>query len=221
MKAMILAAGRGTRLAPLTEAMPKPMIPIASEPLIVHQLRWLHRAGIRDVVVNLHHLGDQIRSHIGRGGDFGVRVQYSVEEELLETGGGIRKALPMLGPEPFLVLNGDVWTNYPFRTLCDAAPELAHLVLNPTPAGQAGDFRLDGDSVRRDADGSDTHDLTFCGIAVLQEAIFADAPSGPFSMRDLYFRAAAEGRLQGERFDGLWVDIGTHDQLRRVRRINL
>lgn len=215
---MILAAGRGTRLAPLTEAMPKPMIPIASEPLIVHQLRWLHRAGIRDVVINLHHLGEQIRSHIGRGGDFGVRVQYSVEEELLETGGGIRKALPMLGPEPFLVLNGDVWTNYPFRTLAGVAPELAHLVLTPAPPGQAGDFRLDGDSVRREGEAKD---LTFCGIAVLDETIFADAPSGPFSMRDLYFRAAAQGRLEGERFDGLWVDIGTHDQLRRVRRINL
>ena len=215
---MILAAGRGTRLAPLTEAMPKPMIPIASEPLIVHQLRWLHRAGIRDVVINLHHLGEQIRSHIGRGGDFGVRVQYSVEEELLETGGGIRRALPMLGPGPFLVLNGDVWTNYSFRTLSGLVPELAHLVLTPTPAGQAGDFRLDGDRVSREGD---ARDMTFCGIAVLHEAIFADAPSGPFSMRDLYFRAAAEGRLQGERFDGLWVDIGTHDQLRRVRRINL
>ena len=221
MKAMILAAGRGTRLAPLTEAMPKPMIPIASEPLIVHQLRWLHRAGIRDVVINLHHLGEQIRDHIGRGGDFGVRVQYSVEEELLETGGGILKALPMLGPEPFLVLNGDVWTNYPFRELSELAPQLAHLVLTPTPEGQAGDFRLEGDSVRRDADDPDARDLTFCGIAVLREAIFQDAPSGPFSMRDLYFRAAAEGRLEGERFDGLWVDIGTHDQLRRVRRINL
>ena len=215
---MILAAGRGNRLAPLTEAMPKPMIPIASEPLIVHQLRWLHRAGIRDVVINLHHLGEQIRSHIGRGGDFGVRVQYSVEEELLETGGGIRRALSMLGPGPFLVLNGDVWTNYSFRILSDVAPELAHLVLTPTPAGQAGDFRLDGDRVSREGD---ARDMTFCGIAVLHEAIFADAPRGPFSMRDLYFRAAAEGRLQGERFDGLWVDIGTHDQLRRVRRINL
>ncbi len=218
MKAMILAAGRGARLAPLTEAMPKPMIPIASEPLIVHQLRWLHRAGIRDVVINLHHLGEHIRSHIGRGGDFGVRVQYSLEEELLETGGGIRKALPMLGPEPFLVLNGDIWTNYPFRQLGHLAPELAHLVLTPTPPGQAGDFFLAGDRVRRNGD---SNDLTFCGIAVLREAIFADAPSGPFSMRDLYFRAAAEGRLAGERFDGLWVDIGTHDQLRRVRRINL
>lgn len=214
---MILAAGRGTRLAPLTETMPKPMIPITSEPLIVHQLRWLHRAGIRDVVINLHHLGEQIERHLGRGGDFGVRIRYSREEELLDTGGGIARALPMLAPGPFLVLNGDVWTNFPFRTLTGRSPSRAHLVLTPAVPGQPGDFRLDGGRARR----GDGNDLTFCGIAVLDEAIFEGAPGGAFSMRDLYFEAAANGALEGERFDGTWIDIGTHEALKHVRRINL
>ncbi len=215
---MILAAGRGDRLRPLTERLPKPLIPIASEPLIVHQLRWLHRAGIRDVVINVHHLGEQIERALGRGADIGVRIRYSVEEELLETGGGIKRALPQLLPSPFLVLNGDIWTNYPFRQLRDARPGKARIVLTPTPAHRpAGDFGLrDGRATR-----AGERDHTYCGIGVLSEALFEDSPDGAFSLRDLLFRAAAAGELEGEVWDGTWIDVGTPEQLKRVRRLTL
>lgn len=218
MKAMILAAGRGERLRPLTERLPKPMIPIANEPLIVHQLRWLRRAGVRDVVVNTHHLADQIERGLGSGADLGLRIHYSREPELLETGGGIKKALPQLRPGPFLVLNGDIWTNFAFKSLRDKTPECAHLVLTLTPSHiDRSDFHLRDGRVRR----GDGDDLTYCGIAMVNEALFHDAPTGPFSLAELFFRAAAAGKLDGEVFDGTWIDIGTPDQLKRVRRLML
>ena len=221
MKAMILAAGRGERLKPLTERIPKPMIPIGSEPLIVHQLRWLHRAGIRDVVINVHHLGEQVERGLGGGADQGVRIRYSREEHLLNTGGGVKKALPLLEPGPFLVLNGDIWTNYPFRQLVDKRPQQAHLVLTPKPQHLVhGDFRLEGALVRREAPRV-LNDLTFCGFGVLSAALFENSPDGAFSLADLYFRAAAAGELRGERFEGAWIDIGTPEQLKRVRRLTL
>ena len=216
VKAMILAAGRGERLKPLTERLPKPLIPIASEPLIVHQIRWLHRAGIREVVVNLHHLGERIEAALGNGADLGVRIRYSAEAELLDTGGGVKRALPQLLPGPFAVLNGDIWTNYPFRRLLGVQPQRAHLVLTPTPPHKLrADFHLEAGRVRRGMG----DDLTYCGIAVLDEALFADSPDGPFSLRELFFRAAAAGRLDGEVFDGTWIDVGTLDELKRVRRL--
>lgn len=215
---MILAAGRGERLRPLTERIPKPLIPIGSEPLIVHQLRWLHRAGIRDVVINLHHLGGEIERALGTGSDLGVRIRYSVEEQLLDTGGGIRNALPILGDEPFVLLNGDIWTSYRFVDLLGVRPRLAHLVLTPTPAEKPhADFYLAAGRVRRGAG----NDLTYCGIAVVNKALFADSPDGPFSLTGPLFEAAANGELEGEVFEGVWIDVGTPDQLKRVRRLTL
>ena len=220
MRAMILAAGRGERLRPLTERIPKPLIRLGGEPLIVHQLRWLHRANIRDVVINLHHLGEAIERALGTGSDLGVRIHYSREPELLDTGGGVKKALPRLRPGPFLVLNGDVWTNYPLRDLTDARPAKAHLVLTPTPAYRdQADFHLDTTGgtalVRRGADDN----LTYCGIAVLAESFFDDTPDGPFSLTDPLFKAAARGEVSGEIFHGTWIDIGTPGQLKRARRL--
>ena len=213
-KAMILAAGRGERLRPLTDRTPKPMVPIGSEPLIVHQLRWLRRGGLRDVVINLHHLGDQIEARVGNGHELGLRVRYSWEDEPLETGGGVKRALAHLRPGPFVVLNGDVWTNYSFANLLALRPRRAHLVLTPKPSHRsAADFHLRGERVLRSA----RNDLTYCGIAVLAPALFATAPEGRFSLRDLYFGAAAAGELTGERFDGVWADIGTPEQLAAVR----
>ena len=213
---MILAAGRGERLRPLTDHTPKPLIEVGGEALIVHQLRWLARAGITDVVMNVHHLKEQIQARVGSGREYGVRVQYSVEETLLETGGGIVQALPLLGELPFIVLNGDIWTDYPFRQLIARPPtgEL-HLVLTPTPDGRTGDFDLDAGYVVR----GDARPLTYCGIAVVSPRLFRDAPSGAFSFRDLMFRAAGERRATGERWDGLWTDIGTPEQLRKLRRL--
>lgn len=212
---MILAAGRGERLRPLTERLPKPMIPIANEPLIVHQLGWLHRAGIRDVVINLRHLAEQVERELGNGARWGLRIRYSHEEERLETGGGVQKALPHLRPGPFLVLNGDIWTDFPFASLRSRQPKQAHLVLTPKPPHVAkADFHL---RERRVCRGT-ADDLTYCGIAVVNEALFQDAPSAPFSLAELFFRAAAAGQLDGERFDGAWIDIGTPEQLERARR---
>lgn len=220
MRAMILAAGRGERLRPLTERIPKPLIGLAGEPLIVHQLRWLHRAGIRDVVVNLHHLGEAIERALGTGTELGVRIHYSREPELLDTGGGIKKALARLGPEPFVVLNGDIWTSYAFRNLAGVRPAKAHLVLTPTPAYKdRADFHLDtagGNArVRRGAE----NNLTYCGIAVFAKSLFDETPDGPFSLTDPLFKAADAGEVTGEVFNGTWIDIGTPEELKRARRL--
>ena len=167
---MILAAGKGTRLLPLTEKIPKPMLPINSEPLIVHQIRWLKRAGVRDIVVNVHHLADQIESCLGSGRHLGVRVTLSRETQLLETGGGIANALKYLGNDPFIVLNGDVWTSYQFRRLAQTSTDFAHLVLRPAAAESGGkDFSLSDKIVSRHDDHAN-HTHTFCGISLLHPA---------------------------------------------------
>ena len=216
MKAMILAAGKGKRLRPLTETMPKPMIPIASEPLIVHQIRWLRHAGISEIVINLHHLGEQIEKKLGRGTDLGVRITYCHEEKLLDTGGAIVNALPYLLPGPFLVLNGDIWTNYPFKRLVQQTPDTTHLVLTPKPSHlESGDFYLEGNLVRR----GDKNDLVFCGIGVLTENILRHAPDGIFSItKDIYFKRLSNAEITGEIYTGAWFDIGSPDQLKAVRR---
>lgn len=219
MKAMILAAGRGERLRPLTDRIPKPLLPIAGEALIVHQIRWLRRAGITDIVVNLHHLGQQIEERVGAGRDLGVNVRYSRETTLLDTGGGVKAALPLLGPAPFLLLNGDTWTSFPFGRLTELEPCTGHLVLTPKPAHrETADFALVDGLVRRN--GNDRDDLVFTGLAVLNPALFADAPEGPFNIaHTLYFAAAAAGCLTGEVFHGTWFDIGSPAQLKAVRRL--
>jgi MurNAc alpha-1-phosphate uridylyltransferase len=212
---MILAAGRGERLRPLTDRIPKPLLPIAGEPLIVHQLRWLARAGVGDVVINLHHLGEAIAATLGDGAAFGVRIAYSRETDRLETGGGIVQALPLLGAQPFLVLNGDIWTDFPFARLRIGHGDLVHLVLVEKPAHRSdGDFGLIGDRVTRTQ-----RSHVYCGISLLHPNLFDAAPAGPFSLRDLLFDAADAGRAGGETWGGRWIDIGTHDQLDAVRRI--
>lgn len=219
---MILAAGKGTRLLPLTELVPKPMILINSEPLIVHQIRWLKRAGIREIVINLHHLGEQIESCLGSGRHLGVQLKFSREPELLDTGGGIAKALPLLGESTFLVLNGDVWTNFPFTALAKKTTEFAHLILEPaTGASNSKDFRLDGNFATRDYDKS-MHTHTFCGISLLHPRLFNDCLEGAFSLtRDLLFGLSREHKVTGESFEGTWIDIGTPDGLKHARRVTM
>jgi MurNAc alpha-1-phosphate uridylyltransferase len=211
---MILAAGRGERLRPLTDRLPKPLAPIAGEPLLAHQLRWLVAAGIRDVVINLHHLGDQIEATFGVGSDFGVQIRYSRETERLETGGGIVNALPLLGTEPFLVLNGDIYTDFPLSGLRGALPADAdaHLVLTATPpVRDQGDFDFASGRVMARGGG-----YVYCGIAVLRPELFAGRRAEPFSLRDLFFAALERGRLSGQIWSGYWTDIGTPDQLAAV-----
>lgn len=216
---MILAAGKGTRLAPLTEKLPKPMIPISSEPLIVHQLRWLKRAGIVDIVVNLHHLGDQIRDHLGTGRQFGVNISYSEEEELLETGGGIVKALPLIGSDQFVLLNGDVWTSYRFtRDVLDSESTM-HLVLVPKPTyREFGDVDVHDSKVLRHEERA-LNPWIYSGMAFIDPQIFRGETVRPFSLRETLFREIAANRVTGEIYDGTWFDIGTHEQLKRVRRL--
>ena len=204
---MILAAGKGTRLAPLTEHTPKPMLSLGGKPLIQWQVEALSQAGVSELVINLHHLGEQISTHLGDGGKFGLNITYSTEPELLETGGGIVNALPLLGEAPFWLLNGDIWTDFDFATLptSPAGEDLVHMVLTPTPANrQAGDFEYANGRVARRGT-----NLVYCGIAVLSPRLFDNPQQRHFSLRDLYFEAVADGRVSGQVHQGVWRDIGT------------
>lgn len=209
-KAMILAAGRGTRLAPLTDKTPKPMLPIKGKPLIHWQLAALAGAGITEVVINTHHLGGQIESSVGDGSQWGLKVQYSRESTLLETGGGVVKALPLLDTDAFWVVNGDIWTDFDFSNLPNTPREgaLAHLVLTPTPNWRArGDFEREGSWITN-------RGTSYCytGIAVWSLAAFEGRQSVAFSLRDIFFQLADERKLSCQVHSGAWHDIGTLDQ---------
>jgi len=215
MKALVLAAGRGERMRPLTDALPKPLLPVAGRPLIAYHLEALARAGIRDVVVNLSWLGERLRAALGDGGRYGVRILYSEEgAEALETGGGIFNALPKLGPGPFLVVNGDTWTDFDFRRLTlehdvDAGA-VARLVLVPNPAHHPeGDFALDGDVIVERA----TADATFSGIGLYRPELFNGCEPGKFPLAPLLKRAIAQGLVRGELYRGEWWDVGSPARL--------
>lgn len=213
MKAMILAAGRGERMRPLTLARPKPLLEAGGAPLIVHHLRALQAAGFEDIVVNVSWLGDQVRAALGDGSGYGVRLHYSDEgPEPLETGGGVFRALPLLGAGPFLVLNGDVWTDIDWPRLRDrlAPQDLAHLVLVPNPAhNEQGDFVLEGGRiVERPGER-----LTFSGVGVYRAELFDGCRDGIFKLAPLLRAAARTGRVSGELHNGAWLDIGTPERL--------
>ncbi len=208
---MILAAGRGERMRPLTDTVPKPLLPVAGRPLIVHHLAALAAAGIRDVVVNHAHLGACIEAALGDGREHGVTLHYSAEPEgALETGGGILQALPLLGSEPFLVVNGDIWCDYPYAGLPRRPAGLAHLVLVDNPGHHPqGDFALHGARVReRDGVG-----LTYSGIGVYDPALFAGRAPGRFPLAPLLHEAVARDAVTGEHWRGRWVDVGTPARL--------
>lgn len=218
MKAMILAAGKGERLRPLTLHTPKPLVCVGGVPLIEYHLRALAVAGFTEIVINHAWLGQQIEDHLGDGSRFGVRIQYSAEGEPLETGGGIFKALPLLGDKPFAVVNGDIWTDYSFAGLRMPLTGLAHLVLVDNPAHHPkGDFCLAGTQVLDAQPGSNT--LTYSGIAVLSPALFEGAEAGAFKLAPLLRKAMAAGRVTGERLQGQWVDVGTHERLAEVESL--
>lgn len=209
--AMILSAGRGERLRPLTDTTPKALLEVAGEPLIVRHLRALREAGIKDVVINLSHLGEQIRDALGDGNKFGVRIRYSPEPTPpLETGGGIHQALPLLGPDPFWVVNADVCTDYQFSALSLADSDDAHLVLvdNP-PHHLEGDFHLKDDRVREQPGTR----LTFAGIGFYRPRLFDACEPGCFPLAPLLRAAIRDGRASGEHYRGLWTDIGTAERL--------
>lgn len=215
MKAMILAAGLGKRLRPLTLETPKPLIQVGGRPLIVWHLERLARAGITEVVINTAWLGEQIEQTLGEGHQYGVRIHYSREGTPLETLGGIRRALPMLeGDGDFLVINGDVWTDFdPARLLADDDPDtLATLVLVANPDHhQGGDFILtDAGQVLGEGDGSR---YTFAGISRLSPELIRQASPDEERLGPLLRRAADDGRVRGIRHTGAWFDVGTHERL--------
>jgi len=215
MKAMILAAGRGERLRPLTLATPKPLLEVRGRPLIGWHLAALARAGVREVVINLSWLGEQIRNTLGDGAAYGLRIAYSDEgPEPLETGGGIFRALPLLGPGPFLLVNGDVYTDYQPARLRAAPEALGHLVLVPNPPQHPrGDFALDAGRILEDGEPR----YTYSGLAVLRPELFAGCSDGRFPLLPLFKRAIALGRLHGELYTGAWTDVGTPERLAALR----
>jgi MurNAc alpha-1-phosphate uridylyltransferase len=213
VKAMILAAGRGERMRPLTLTRPKPLLEAGGAPLIVHHLRALAGAGFEDVVVNLSWLGVQIREALGDGSRHGLRIHYSEEgPEPLETGGGIFRALPLLGDGPFLVLNGDTWSDIAYADLRDrfAARDLAHLVLVPNPAhNPGGDFVLERGRIVE----TPGERLTFSGVGLYRAELFEGCRDGVFKLAPLLRAAARDGRVGGEVHGGAWLDIGTPERL--------
>jgi len=214
---MILAAGRGERMRPLTDATPKPLLEAGGKPLIAWLIESLAGAGFRELVINVSHLGARVESALGDGRRWNVLIRYSHELEALETAGGIANALPLLGREPFAVVNGDVHTDFDFSTL--AAPksgDLAHLVLIDNPAHHpTGDFALEGRRVALEG----TPKYTFSGIGVYDPSLFADIPAGTKCQLAAVLKPnIAAGRVSGEHFGGRWCDVGTPERLKALDR---
>ncbi|WP_020407768.1 N-acetylmuramate alpha-1-phosphate uridylyltransferase MurU [Hahella ganghwensis] len=217
MRAMILAAGLGTRMRPLTEKTPKPLLKAGSQTLIEHIITKLVKAGITELVINHAWLGQQIEDYLGDGSRYGASIFYSAENEPLETAGGIRKALPLLNndeDQPFLLVNGDTWTDMDFALLAGQKmkpDDLAHLVLIDNPEhNPAGDFSLDEDH-RVHTKGDNM--LTYSGISLYRPSLFKAVPSGVYPLPPVLREAMRKGRVSGEHYTGQWYDIGTPDRL--------
>ena len=216
MIAMILAAGRGERLRPLTEALPKALVEVQGRSLIERHLDKLAEAGIETVVINLGWLGEQIIDRIGSGQDYGLTVIYSPEgDDILETGGGIHRALSLLGKEPFLVVNADVYTDMPVPQVTLVEGDLAHLFLVPTP-----EYKSHGDFDMREGRVIDTEnpELTFSGVALYDPQFFSDCEPGRFPLAPMLKEAANAGRVSGSTYTGIWEDVGTPERLAELNR---
>ena len=208
---MILAAGRGERLRPLTDRVPKSLVQVRGESLLERHLNNVRAAGITEVVINLGWLGERIVERIERGERYGLDVTYSDERgDVLETGGGIHKALPKLGDGPFLVVNADIYTDMPVPDVALADEHLGHLVMVPTPDYRPhGDFNVVNGLVRN----GDKPAFTFSGVAIYRPELFAGCEAGRFPLAPLLREAADAGRLSGSVFEGLWADVGTPERL--------
>ena len=213
MRAMILAAGRGERMLPLTRHTPKPLLQVGGRPLLEHHILNLKAGGFEQLVINAAYLAGQIIEFCGDGSRWGMHIEVSEEEEPLETAGGIVRALPMLGDGPFAVVNGDIWSDYPFANLVHHVPVPggAHLILVANPAhNPGGDFALSG----RDVIPAELEDtLTFSGIAVYQPDFFSGVTDSKAPLKPLLDGAISERRVSGERHNGAWVDVGTPQRL--------
>ncbi|MFA5984868.1 MAG: nucleotidyltransferase family protein [Methylococcaceae bacterium] len=215
MKAMILAAGRGERMRPLTDTTPKPLLIAGGKALIVHTIEQLVQAGFNDIVINHAHLGQQIETELGDGREWGAHISYSAEySAALETAGGIIKALPLLGKETFLVVNGDIATDFPFTSLAQIPVKLAHLVMvnNPTHHPE-GDFGLD---TSQHIIANAPEKLTFSGIGLYHAEFFYGTQPGKQKLLPLLLNAIAKGQVSGQKYDGFWMDIGTPERLQQL-----
>lgn len=217
MRAMVLAAGRGERLRPLTDSVPKALVQAGGKPLLAWHLERLAASGCRDVVINVSHLGEQIVERIGDGTAFGLRIQYSREPQPLETAGGIAQALPLLAAEPFLLVNADVYCECDFRQFLGMSlgAGLAHLLLVPNPAHRPnGDFVLEGRLVRGNADSAAAPRYTYAGIAVISPRMVEGVTPGEKApLAPLLYAAADRGLMTGELHEGIWQDVGTRERL--------
>lgn len=214
MKAMILAAGRGERMRPLTDHTPKPLLAAAGKALIEHSIEQLADAGFNDIIINHAHLGQQIEQHLGDGRQFNANIRYSPETTALETAGGIIKALPLLGDEVFLVVNGDIATDFPFATLKNQPVNLAHLVLVENPGHHPqGDFGLDSTGLVTE---TDTKKFTFSGIGLYHPDLFRQIPAGIHKLLPLLLKGIASHGVSGQVHTGFWMDIGTPQRLQEL-----
>lgn len=222
MKAMILAAGLGSRMRPLTDNTPKPLLTVSDIPLLEHHVARLAKSGVNELVINIAYLGEQIRAYVGDGSRWGVSVKYSVEDQPLETGGGVLKALPLLeqnesGNSPFIIVNGDVWTDFDFKRLLQlnlkSKYSAAHLIMVPTPEyREKGDFALHDGYLS-----NETSMLTYSGIGVYTPGLFKGVREKEFPLAPLLRRFADLGELSGELHQGEWDDIGTPERLYALR----
>lgn len=212
-KAMILAAGRGERMRPLTDTRPKPLLQVAGQALIEYHLQNIQRAGITEVVINHAWLGEKIEAALGDGSRYGLQISYSPEGEALETGGGLLRALPLLGEAPFIAINGDIWTDYPLQQLPAEPAGLAHLVLvdNP-PHHPAGDFALRDGHILTAGEPR----FTFSGIGVYRPELFHGQQQARFPLAPLLREAMTREAISGEHYAGQWFDIGTPQRLQEL-----
>jgi N-acetyl-alpha-D-muramate 1-phosphate uridylyltransferase len=212
--AMILAAGRGERLRPMTDTTPKPLLRVRGRPLIERHVMGLVRAGVERIVINLSWLGAQISEYLGDGARYGAAIVYSDEQpHALETAGGIIRALPQLGRAPFAVVNGDIYTDFPFETLGLAPDRDAHLVLVPNPPQHLrGDFGLERGMALADA----ASRYTFSGIAMYRDAFFAGCADGVRPLKPMLLRCMAVKRCSAELYTGAWEDVGTPERLQAL-----
>ena len=216
MKAMILAAGMGNRMRPLTLHTPKPLLEVGGKPLIVWHIEKLQKIGVQEIVINTAWLGEKLAEALGDGSQFGVKILWSHEGEGLETAGGIIKALPLLGNEPFILVNGDVWTTMDFAPLLNVQLEndLAHLVLveNPVQHPQ-GDFTLAANKAYTFEQARSGENLTYSGVAVMHPQMFVGLESGKRPLAPLLKQAMQQEKVSAQKLQGVWVDVGTPERL--------
>jgi len=219
MRAMILAAGRGSRMRHLTQETPKPLLPLGDCTLIEHHLYRLAQASIQTCVINLHYLGEKIAAFLGDGSRYGLCLQYSYEADKIETGGGVIQALPLLGPEPFLLMSGDIYTDFPLASLQLDKGSLAHLVMTPNPNHHPkGDFVLQEDGLLAlPSEGSETT-LTYGNIGLYHPDLFKPHPPGYRKLAEILRTGIDQQTIQGTCYQGTWMNLDTPDRLMLARK---